>query len=106
MTSTPANPYKTYDAVGKCRRFSEHYKITGVLTRKDLIKAGAPCLRYKGDIELLWPWMESQFGNDWIFDQVSLEPCDFYYWFITDRDAALCMLKCDSAQAVKLQDLL
>lgn len=106
MISTPANPYAAYNAVDKCRRFSEHYKITGVLTRDDLIKAGAPCLRYNGDIALLWPWMESQFGNDWLFDQVSLAPCDFYYWFITDRDAALCMLKCDSAQAVKLHAIL
>ena len=99
--SEDVNLFDKYELKSKVAIFCSELNKPPPLYRSDLADSTAVCIYINHPPGEVWAWMQDTFGNEWLFDQTTSNPNEFYYWFLNEAHAVAALLKFDGSVRIE-----
>lgn len=99
--SEDVNLFDKYELKSKVAIFCSELNKPPPLYRSDLADSSAVCVFINLPPSEVWAWMQETFGNEWLFDQTTSNPNEFYYWFLNEAHAVASLLRFDGAVRIE-----
>ena len=99
--SEDVNLFDKYELKSKVAIFCSELNKPPPLYRSDLADSTAVCIYINHPPDEVWAWMQKSFGNEWLFDQTTSNPNEFYYWFLNEAHAVASLLRFDGAVRIE-----
>ena len=99
--SEDVNLFDKYELKSKVAIFCSELNKPPPLYRSDLADSTAVCIYINHPPDEVWAWMQETFGNEWLFDQTTSNPNEFYYWFLNEAHAVASLLRFDGAVRIE-----